>query len=661
MRVPVLIVVLLGLLLVGVAVDADSASSPTTDSLSQSPFDAGQQDSTEQIRNGAITAASTHTDPLRSPRATNVSYTYRRLPAQGGAVEVTMRVSPRPDAGTVSVAFGDTFTVRESTNVSRNGSTFELDGTGTATFTYRLPTDWSYAGNSGESWTLVRHRAPSIRAGKTNATIRTAGEGYVGDKMILLGAHEVYARQAASQRIDIVVPEGVSLLYGPKRTADALANASRALRVGGRADVVHAMVTPEIETEATQLIQPGFSLGDGELLVDADSEFDVWTHEYVHTRQTFSDAEGLAWLVEGSAEYYGWLLSIQTGYDSWAPLRGSFSSGVGDDSTLSDPESWRPESDYNKGALVLAVIDRDIRAATDGQRTLQDALRRINSGNSTLESLIEAISDVADGDVAATARRYISTSATPEYQPTDEEFESVYGYTSPQVGTELIEVTAVGDGWTRALDPDGTLQIGASETVRVTVRVTNDGDSAGVAAIAPRLFARETELARFDGRWVGRIPPGRSAVRTATHQFDEPGTYGTDLGNANGIAVVPDRGTASVTAVNVTRTEGSGRNVTVEATVRNTGNRRTFVSKPVSVEGQRVSTVTLVVNSDANQTATRSVAVPEGEVTVAVGTVNATVSEIATDEGSLPPDVLVAVGGLGVSVLTLWLLFRRSS
>lgn len=222
----------------------------------------------------------------------NVSYTFRRLPERAGVVAVTMRLPRTPGVEGISIEFRKDrgITVVGTTNVERNGSTYEWAGDRPGEIVYRLPINWTYTGNNAASWTLVQYRQPSVASIDVGASVdvrrqaQSAGDGYVGSSIVLLGKHDVYERWADGQRIRVVIPKNVTLRNDPRSTASDLATAARSLSIGGRDKVLHAFVTPQIRTEATQLFEPGFAIGDNTLLIDAQSEFDVWTHEYVHSR-----------------------------------------------------------------------------------------------------------------------------------------------------------------------------------------------------------------------------------------------------------------------------------------------------------------------------------------------------------------------------------------
>jgi hypothetical protein len=288
----------------------------------------------------SVTAPAMEAGAQHVERALNVSYTYRRLPAQPNTVKATMRIPPQPINETITIEFDERFDIGRTANVTQADRAYEWDGNQTATFSYQLPLDWSFSNTRTEAWTLFRHPSPTIAPNSTVGSqrqIRVDGPGYVGNKTLVMGAHDVYSGQAAGQTLSVVVPGGVSLLYGPIRTVEALENASESLQIGGRDDIVYAFVSPEIETPL-DVPYRGSSPTDNEMLIDADSEMDVWTHEYVHTRsvsyESFVNADGLRWLSEGGAEYYGWLLSIQQGYHGWGDFRNAIGSGIDDNSVL---------------------------------------------------------------------------------------------------------------------------------------------------------------------------------------------------------------------------------------------------------------------------------------------------------------------------------------
>jgi hypothetical protein len=568
----------------------------------------------------------------------NVSYAYRRLPAERGVVEVTMRVPATPGIDRVRFGFEAEATVVRTENVVRNGSVYEWTGEESGVIVYHLRIDWSYTGNSGDSWVLLEHLPPTIRpetAVGTNEAIELADRGYVGNETMLLGAHAVYRRQVDGERIHLVVPGNRSLRFGPRRTVDALANASRSLEIGARDDVVHAFATPEIRTEATILEFDGFALDGSTILVDADAELAAWIHEYVHTRQAFSNEESLRWMTEGSARYYEWLLAVESGYADWGELRGVFAEAANDDSVLAEPDTWGGESNYAKGALVLAAVDREIRAATDGTRTLEDAIRRLNGRDTdpTAETFVRAVRRVGGPNAAATAERYVTTRRVPDLRTETEEFEAVYGHGSPQIRERVVSTSASGSDGTRQIrSTDGRIPLGLDETFRLTVRVENTGSARGLGAVTPRLSTDRLGGDYVDSTWTGWVAPGESVTRTVSHRFGRPGLYDvTRNGDRYDVRVAPNRGTASVAGLNVTGVRTDDGRALVEVTVRNDGDRPTFVTLPVTVDGRRVSTTALVLDGDETRTlAVRVDVPPPAPATVTVGSATTAVETSGT-------------------------------
>ncbi len=633
------------------AVDGESAPGETAGSAA-SPTDRRALQTT-------VTRTAGQSDPV-----VDAAYTYRRLPDRPGVVGVTMHLPRTPAVDRLSVGFREEVTVVDTTNVTRAGERYEWSGQSPAEIAYRVPINWTYVGNRGDAWTLVQHRTPRVDATQSvdlRGAVRVDGEGYVGNTTVLLGAHDVYERRAAGQRVRVVVPAGVELSTGPRRTVETLAGAARSLSIGGRDEVVHGFVTPQIEIGATRLEQPGFALDGTTLLVDADYEIDTWTHEYVHTRQEFPEPDGLRWLTEGSAEYYGWLLSIEQGHDDWGPLRGAFTRGSTDDSVLADPDTWGGETQYDKGALVLGVLDREIRRATDGERTVADAIRRVNGAEDpTLETFVAAVRDAGGPDAAAAARRYLTTGAAPAYRPDDEVLDAVYGVSSddlersPEVRVRVRDVSATRPNGSRTIAPGAeTITLRQGETLRVEARVMNDGETGGLASLVVRRSVEGGPSERVATPWVGWVPPGETVTTNGTHEFARPGTYELSWGDRRyTVRVAPDRETASVVDVTATRNDTDGR-VLVTARVRNDDPRPTFVELPVSVAGQRVSTQAVVVDGTTTRTVTVRLNVSEtAPFNVSVGDVGTTVQAADPDGPTrAPPDLLVV--GLGVAGLVV--------
>jgi hypothetical protein len=155
--------------------------------------------------------------------------------------------------------------------------------------------------------------------------------------------------------------------------------------------------------------------------------------------------------------------------------------------------------------------------------------------------------------------------------------------------------------------------------------------------------------------WVGWIGPEGSVVRNETVQFVRPGEYEVVWGDRRYVVrVVPERGTASVVGVSATRNRSTGQ-VVVETTVRNDDERPTYAEIPVSIDGQRVSTVTTVLKGGGTRTVVRSLNVSrQAPYSVVVGDATTTVGQRratgqSETEGSLP--LVPILGVLGTVAL----------
>ncbi|WP_248517503.1 hypothetical protein [Salinarchaeum laminariae] len=285
-----------------------------------------------------------------------------------------------------------------------DGPAFEWDGTGDrATVLLRQPVDATPAtyGAGADDWALClrprthtrwRYRGTEPRIDRA-ASVR--GTGTAGEQFAFLGAYECEQRRVppaapiddrsrlagsgrSAEMVRLVVPTAATLAAGPDRVLDSLVAASTRLAVGGRNDVVTVFVAP---TEGVTWAHRGLSLGPDARVNDAAplaAPTNIWVHEYVHTRQ---DREAVTpateWLLEATAEYYAVTQAFERGAIGFQEYRTVLERGVEGQpagAVLADPTTWADDAQYRKGALVVAALDRRIRAATGGERTFQSVL-----------------------------------------------------------------------------------------------------------------------------------------------------------------------------------------------------------------------------------------------------------------------------------------------
>ncbi|WP_276257550.1 thrombospondin type 3 repeat-containing protein [Haloglomus litoreum] len=287
-------------------------------------------------------------------------------------------------------------------------STYEWDGrTDGPTVTYRAPVNRTVGDSirfaATDGWALVDMTdldvAFSWRSlGPTSYDRRFAvPDGYGGRSMAYLGEYRLANASAAGQQFTVVHPTVVSTNASAAAYAETLAGVADDIRVGARDPTVTAFIAPP------PIGADGGEGGVGGLATSADmwvaadaatmagpdgtrvSE-PIFVHEYVHTRQNYSLAADMAWFTESSAFYYMTVTPHQRGTITERRFDRRFR--VADrsrDATLTGTTAAQYRAWATKGPRTLAALDRRIRTATNGSRSLQDVFRRVNEheGNVT--------------------------------------------------------------------------------------------------------------------------------------------------------------------------------------------------------------------------------------------------------------------------------------
>lgn len=362
--------------------------------------------------------------------------TLRLTPERPGSIAATASFDLPDSVTELVVSLPENATVADADGFERNGSQYEWDGeTASPSVSFRTPANQSgvsYRGvnasgytfaDAGE-WALVR--VPDVAAqwwweGADEVTLASnvsvAGEGVATNGIAYLGPHRTHSRTVGNRTIRLVVPEAATVEAGNESVLSALADADRALDLGGgESVVVAAPQSVEWAVDGAQLGSTGAWVAADEPLDSAD---DVWTHEYVHTRQRYRLAPEMAWFGEASAEYYAASLAVTSGRVPYAAFRSHVAPDDSGDEVLADPATWSARTAYRKGTVVLAALDARIRAATGGDRSLVDVSRRLNrhDGTVTLDVFLDAVESVADPGVRAFADRAVTGTATPDLPP----------------------------------------------------------------------------------------------------------------------------------------------------------------------------------------------------------------------------------------------------
>ncbi|MDF9747317.1 CARDB domain-containing protein [Natrinema salsiterrestre] len=516
--------------------------------------------------------------------------------------ELTVHV---PDSVTeLEIELAGAATVESMSGFERTGErTFEwTEDTDKPMIRYTMPADRrgggdeSGVGSSSEGYTFidtgewgivpVPDVGISVRGTESVGLERSArvdGPGATGGDIAFFGEVTEHERAVDGGRIRLIVPEVADLEESPDAILTALADARERLAVGSRRDEVFMVAVPsDIDWGSKRGIQYGAS--DAWVVDDAtlDEPNPVWLHEYVHVRQRFSGrsddtAPETKWVVEGQADYYAGLLALESGRTDFGDFSGLLERGERSsyaDAVLSDPSTWDdPNTPYTKGALAYGEIDRQLRIATDGDRTLEDVFRTLNAqeGTVTEADFLGAIEDNGGAKVRAVAEQYTRTESTPEMWSRSQHrsaFDQEVAAFEYGLGSDPIEVG--GQEWPRwtAAETSGTdgdpdvIAVPAGEPVTIPSTVTNAGDREGTYDATLEVDGRVVDHRR------GTLPPGEETSHALSWTPSDPGEYDIRVGSDRLTAVV--RSSASVTVTDLQVAPDSiepGEPVTATATV----------------------------------------------------------------------------------------------
>lgn len=394
------------------------------------PVVAGATPTTATTTSGTTTVASGGPDTL------DRTYYLELTPDDPGAVRVRVQFVVPEDVTTLTATVPGNATVLETRGFQQRTDR-KYDWTQTTqrpSITYRWPVNRTVQRGRESSatggylfvdagpWAILP--APNVRVAYSGTgerpelvdTLELNGSGATGGSIVYLGEYDEHTAEAAGQRFRLVVPAAANMASTP---ADVLASmGTMAGRdIGPRDPVVFVVAAPTtVEWGSTGLQRDPADVWvrDAQRL---DSSNNPWLHEYVHTRQVYRAEPETRWTVEGMPEYYTAVGSLDQRRIEFDRFQRHLRLGTEyDDVVLADPDTWQGTlAQYRKGALVSAAIDRQIRLATDGERTLADVLVRVNrDGKLSQAELLDAVEAVAGPDVREYARRHTETSATPD-------------------------------------------------------------------------------------------------------------------------------------------------------------------------------------------------------------------------------------------------------
>jgi PGF-CTERM protein len=509
--------------------------------------------------------------------------------------------------------------------------TYAMDANDTVTEAGPLGARGTYRFVDAGEWALVRTPRTSAswsytgqydgQVGLTRENV-VDGEGVASQAVAFLGPYEEYVREAGGQRYRLIVPAAADMETTPEEVFDVFESASTALQVGARDETVFAVAAP---TEGEEWGVRGLQIGDADLWVrdvePAGTAADVWTHEYVHTRQAYrADASG-RWITEASATYYAALFALDRGAADFADFERTLARGErdpDDTAVLADPSTWAGNADYTKGALVAGEIDRRLRVATDGRASLATVIRELNaaggpvSNEDVLDAVEAAAAEGADDETAAAIReeaeRLTTTRETTETWDRTAHAEA-FGETPAQVGYDLRDdgVRATGEYRDRQVDRD-PVELVPGETLDIAVAVANTGGVAGEYALSLTVDGESVATRN------GTVDAGAETTVRVEYAFSEPGEYAVRIAGERLRVVVSEPGPPSVRGVSVDSDRvAAGEPVRVTATVGNDAGLPAGSDVEFRVDGETVSTAPVRLDADTEATVERRVTLGESE------------------------------------------------
>jgi len=517
-----------------------------------------------------------------------------------------------------------------------------------------LAADGTYRFVDAGEWALVR--TPRVGAawsytGRYEGQVRldretvVAGEGVASRTMAFLGPHEEYVREAAGQRYRLIVPAVADPVATPEEVFGVFADASTALQVGARDDEVIAFAAP---TGEVPWAIRGLQTGDADLWVGdeepAGTAADVWTHEYVHTRQAYRTEPSGRWITEASTTHYAALFALERGAADFGEFEDALARGEREpdaSAVLSDPTTWEGNADYTKGALVAGEIDRRLRAETDGAASLATVLRELNEadGPVTNEDVIDAVEaaaaegadDATAAEIRADAERLTTTRATAETWDRDDHA-AAFGETPAQVGYGLagdgIRATGEYRNRTVARDP---VELVVSESLEAAVIASNTGGAAGSYDLSLSVDGEPVESQS------GTLDAGEETIERFEHRFDAPGEHEVRIGSERLTVAVSEPARPRVRGVSTDRDRvDAGESVVATATVGNDASVPAGGEVAFRVDGETVATAPVRLDAGEEATIEREVELRGAEdVTVSVaGPVDEASTTVAVEGGN---------------------------
>lgn len=451
-RVLVVVVILFSILLTAPAagaIDTEVDNSPVAAQAGTTPVNITQTMELTPETPGAVRVTTT----VDTPR--ELDEFILGVPESARLIDVDGFSRTTPDDPTEKERYDEEVMVAWDQNTDAPSVTYEIDANKTNATLGSEPTEGYETVDTGD-WALVRtpstpHTWYGSKGIETSVNHQVAGPGVSTDEFTFLGDHEIRTRTVHGQHFRLVIPDAADLVESPTTILDNVAYASEQLQVGERDEEVVMIAAPT--SEEFQWSHNGWASGSTFWVRDDShikSSNNVWIHEYVHTRQDFNATQDSNWFVEGSAEYYAALYTLQQEQSKFEWFENSLSRQAQkyDDVRLTETKAGA-RTQYEKGGLVAARTDQQIRLATNGTASLADIFERMNADTTSVsnEDFIEYVGMYGTDELASDVRAATTTSQSMSMWDRDghkQAFgEEPYPPQSNQVETEHIGIIGV--------------------------------------------------------------------------------------------------------------------------------------------------------------------------------------------------------------------------
>lgn len=470
----------------------------------------------------------------------HVDETFRHDPGPDGNVTVELRVPAEEivDGAEIRLAYFDAnVTVERTTNFERDssGDGWLMQDTGEqAVLTYRLELDteegFVYSNATWASFDVYEDASTWVDGSIDYEYDRHFPDGGIHHpkddvEWTIVGDVHVEQRTVGDgATISVVVPNSVDIYPEPTYVADQLQEVTARRDLGTVNDSVVGLAIPEP-------LAAGYGYKN-KFVAGAPAGFrgtgSVWFHEYFHTLDPVidNDGENMTWYSEAYASWGGQLSMVQQGHNDFDTFRTMMDKGRDRNETLAEQESSTAGINYVRGPLVLLAIDRQIRAATDGNRTYDAVARQMEAAYTVdLDEYLQIVATVANQTVANRSERWIRTTEDPE-QWGLEAHQEAFGPATQLETTVTTERVAGGDA--RPVDLDADPDFYTNQTLRVNYSVTNVGDLTSMQTVSTSLGSLDGDRTVLDE--TTSVAVASDETRTVSHAatFPQPDAYVLD-------------------------------------------------------------------------------------------------------------------------------------